>query len=388
MRSMALAGSLALILPFWAISSWGQTELPKNGERAELQRSAQSLIEQAYREGERGQNQEAEGHYTQALELYRRLFPKDEYPRGDPSIAMCLYDLGNAVIDQGKFAQAESNYRLSLEMWRQLHPEKEEPNGHPEIGITLHNLGVALMRQGKLDQAADCHRQALAMRRRLYPKDRFPLGHIQIAKSLIELGQTHNLLGNTVIANGCRQRAVDMLSRLKSGKSAPVGDRSAPKISLGGEDFFLTSSFQVPAAFAAADEYLPVGQDFESYSQLITVTIYRQPLDLPEFASYLGTPSAKLDPALQSRVTVRPDGTGAFVDYVFSARDPEPHLEYNMFRLIKLKDSLISYQYVRRLYNTSAEQEREFRKRMDGDRSKWQKALDAADFPVPKGRPD
>jgi tetratricopeptide (TPR) repeat protein len=195
MNRLAFAVSIICFLYGSAVSR-GQDNQPRDIERAELQRDAQRLIDQAYREADLGRFADAEAHYTQALDLFRRLFPMHEHPRGHPSIASCAFDLGNVLLKQGKFAQAEKYYRSALDMWKQLYPEREAPNGHPEIASTLNNLGVALMRQGKLDGAADCHREALAMRRRLFPKDRFPLGHIQIAKSLIELGGVFDLQGS------------------------------------------------------------------------------------------------------------------------------------------------------------------------------------------------
>jgi tetratricopeptide (TPR) repeat protein len=306
----------------------GADQPQKWAELEELQRDAQKLIEQAYEEANLGRHREAEDHYSQALELFRRRFPKLEYPRGHPAVASCLFDLGNVVLRQGKFAQAQEHYRSALALWRLLYPESERPSGHLEIASTLNNLGVALMRQGKLEDAAECHRQALAMRRRLYPKDRFPLGHIQIAKSLLELGATLGLQGKDVVANGCRKQAMEMLSRLQSGKGPPKGERGARKITFNSEDYFISSSETVPGANAALDEYLLEGEDIDTYSKLISVAIFHRPMDLREFAASLGTELGKADSDLRTRVMVRPDGSEALVDYVFRAKDPEPLLEY------------------------------------------------------------
>jgi len=273
-------------------------------------------------------------------------------------------------------------------MWREIHPEKEDPSGHFEIANTLNNLGVTLMRQGKLDEAADCHRQALAMRRRLYPKDRFPLGHIQIAKSLIELGGAFELQGKKSVAFVCRQQAMEMATRLQTGKGPPKGKAGARKITFNDEDYFLALSATVPDSDATLDEYLPEGQDIDSYSRMINVTIYRQPLDLKEFAAALGADLGKIDPDFRARIVPRPGGTETLVDYVFRAKDPEALLEFNMFRLIRSGDSVTSCQFVRRIYHPTAEQERNFRGEVAAERSKWEKALNAATFPMPEARPD
>jgi tetratricopeptide (TPR) repeat protein len=59
---------------------------------------------------------------TKALELYRRAFPKDEFPQGHSEVAGSLNNLGFVLQAQREYAKAEPFFREALAMYEALYP--------------------------------------------------------------------------------------------------------------------------------------------------------------------------------------------------------------------------------------------------------------------------
>ena len=160
----------------------------------------------------------------QSLQIFERLYPKDDYPQGHPDLATCLNNLGVLLQAQGDYGEARGYSERALAMtrgplpqgpvsagpprpgqqpeqpgrpapgpgglrrgagvstsgrWRCARPSTPRsaiPQGHPDLAISLNNLGILLQAQGDYGEARGYLERALAMCQALYPKERYPAG--------------------------------------------------------------------------------------------------------------------------------------------------------------------------------------------------------------------
>jgi tetratricopeptide (TPR) repeat protein len=96
---------------------------------------------------------EAEQHYTSALEIRRQVFG----PR-HPETAEALHNLANLLLSRGNPEEAESHFREAIDILQQV------PGGRfPSITESWHGLAMIGIEKGEYTQAEDLLRQAIAL---------------------------------------------------------------------------------------------------------------------------------------------------------------------------------------------------------------------------------
>jgi CHAT domain-containing protein len=170
-----------------------------------------------------GEYARAEPLYREALAMYRALYPKERYPNGHAGLASSLNNLGSLHQTAGEYGRAEPLLREALAMRRALYPRARFPNGHPHLAASLNNVGLLHQEAGEYARAEALHREALAMRRALYPRARFPNGHPDLAQSLNNLGLLHQAAGEYARAEPLYREALAMCRALYSRERFPEG---------------------------------------------------------------------------------------------------------------------------------------------------------------------
>jgi CHAT domain-containing protein/Tfp pilus assembly protein PilF len=192
-------------------------------EPTQLGKRVVDLNERARALGGQGHYPEATKLLQEALDLQRKLYPKERYPQGHPNLAASLDNLGGLLEQQREYGQALDYRRQALRMYQQLYPKERYPQGHPDLAITLNNLGLLLEERGEYGPARDYLQQALQMYQQLYPKDRYPQGRPELATSLNHLGhllEAQREYGQAL--DYCRQ-ALHMLQQLYPKDRYPQG---------------------------------------------------------------------------------------------------------------------------------------------------------------------
>src|SRR5262249_39051742 len=152
---------------FGGLISENRAEAPKEltkEERDQLKSRALKLQQQAFRFYQQGKFVEATKTQKQVLDIQHRLYSKDEFPRGHPSVAAGLDNVGFLLEAQGEYGQALDYYRKALKIFERLYPKSEYPKGHPDVAHSLNNVGNLLRLQGEYDRAWDYLEGALAIR--------------------------------------------------------------------------------------------------------------------------------------------------------------------------------------------------------------------------------
>jgi CHAT domain-containing protein/Tfp pilus assembly protein PilF len=192
-------------------------------ERKELEQQANKATQQSIKRYQEGNYQDATQLAEEALKIWRRLYPKEEYPDGHGDLALNLTILGKMLVAQGKNAKAEPFFRDALEMYQKLYPKGRYPDGHPHLAGTLNNLGFFLLEQGEYTKAEPFFRDALEMCQKLYPKGRYPDGHPDLARSLNNLGFFLLEQGEYTKAEPFFRDALEMYQKLYTKRLYPDG---------------------------------------------------------------------------------------------------------------------------------------------------------------------
>jgi CHAT domain-containing protein/tetratricopeptide (TPR) repeat protein len=182
-------------------------------QRHDLESQAMALNRQGLAAQRRGEYTKGLAVVEQAVALWRKLYTRQDYPRGHPELATGVSNMGFLYKSQWKYNLALDHYREALAMRRQLYPEGDFPIGHEDLAESLHNLSLLYQSQGDYDQAMDSMQQAFAMRRLLYPEQDYPQGHAKLAVSLNSLGGLHLLRGEYTRAAAYLQQALEMRRR-------------------------------------------------------------------------------------------------------------------------------------------------------------------------------
>jgi CHAT domain-containing protein/tetratricopeptide (TPR) repeat protein len=204
MRGLVLAAGLALAaVPAGADPPKKLTDEERKALRATWRETTVAGL-QAHRAGKADDAAKA---FEAALDLARRLYPKDEYPDGHPDLATSLNNLAGVRRDRGRPADAEALYRDALAMTRRL-----VDGDHSAVAVGLNNLGFLYFVQGKLADAEPLLADALAMRRRLHKGD-----HPDTALALSNLGLLRQAQGRLADAEPLLADALGMRRRLFPG---------------------------------------------------------------------------------------------------------------------------------------------------------------------------
>lgn len=101
----------------------------------------------------RARYKEAEPLFTQALELFKKLFGSEH-----PNIAQSMNNLALIYYAQGRYDEAEPLYKRALELRKKLLSLE-----HPDVALTMNNLSALYYAQGRYEEAEPLFKQALAM---------------------------------------------------------------------------------------------------------------------------------------------------------------------------------------------------------------------------------
>jgi tetratricopeptide (TPR) repeat protein len=143
------------------------------------------------------QPDEALKYYSQALEWYENVQPKDP-----AVIARCLVGLGNAHWACGDLDQALDCAERALV----LREQEVKPRNDFDIAGCLGNMGNILHDQGNMERALECSKRAVELFSKCEKDDP------RLAAALNNLGAMYQVCGDYSEARKCFERALESLS--------------------------------------------------------------------------------------------------------------------------------------------------------------------------------
>jgi tetratricopeptide (TPR) repeat protein len=142
------------------------------------------------------QPDEAMKYYSQALQWYENVKPKDP-----AIIARCLVGLGNAHWACGNLDEALDCAERALV----LREQEVKPRNDFDIAGCLGNMGNILHDQGNMERALECSKRAVDLFSKCEKDDP------RLAASLNNLGAIYQVCGNYSKARECFERAFESL---------------------------------------------------------------------------------------------------------------------------------------------------------------------------------
>jgi CHAT domain-containing protein/tetratricopeptide (TPR) repeat protein len=223
--TVAVAVLLALAAGVWPAAGQAQKEPAREptAEEQRLAKQAKELSEEGARLYGAGKSFEATEVVRRALDIYRRLYPKERFPQGHPYLATSIDNLAILYQSAGQYARAEPLYKEALAMRRTLYPNERYPHGHADLALSLNNLAFLYQSAGEYGRAEPLLEEALAMRRALFPKERFPNGHLDLAGSINNLAELYRSTGTYAKAEPLYQEALAMCRALYPKERFPDG---------------------------------------------------------------------------------------------------------------------------------------------------------------------
>lgn len=173
-------------------------------ERRALEAKWKSLKAAGFEAFDAGRYHEAQKAFASALDLARRLYPKDEFANGHNNLARSLRNLAFVYKVQAKYVDAESLYRQALDMTRRLFK-----GDHADVASRLRDLAGVYISQDKYAQAEPLARDALSMNKRLFKGD-----HEALADSMSDVASVLRAQSKSAEAERLYRDALDMRRRL------------------------------------------------------------------------------------------------------------------------------------------------------------------------------
>jgi CHAT domain-containing protein len=203
---------LALGINAGPVGGQAQKEPPREptAEDQRLARQAEELNHEGERLYGEGKYIEATEVFRRALDIHRRVYPKERFPHGHPDLALSINNLAVLYSSAGEYARAEPLYLEALDMRRALYPKERFPNGHPALALSINTLAFLYWSTGEYSRAEPLFKEALAMRRALFPRERFPHGHADLATSINNLAEFYRSAGEYAPAEPLCQEALAM----------------------------------------------------------------------------------------------------------------------------------------------------------------------------------
>ncbi len=157
LRPVLLAAAALTLFLAGLVSSTASAAQPAQRltleQRKDLKQRAIELNNAGFQLYQEGEIARALEKMKEALQLCERLYPKSEYPGGDPHLAASPNNLGSMLQDQGSYVEARGFYDRGLAMCQALYPKERYPDGHPDLANSLNNLGDLLEDQGAFAEA-------------------------------------------------------------------------------------------------------------------------------------------------------------------------------------------------------------------------------------------
>jgi CHAT domain-containing protein len=176
-------------------------------ERKKLEAELAKLMLAAGGQFQEGKYLDLQKTSEAALDMARRLYPKEDYPDGHRELANTLNTLGVSFHFQGKWAEAESVNREALTMTRRLYK-----GDNADLADCLNNQASLLKAQGKLAEAEPLFREALTMKQQVFKGD-----HPSVSLSSNNLGRLLQAQGKLAEAELLFRETLAMDKRLFKG---------------------------------------------------------------------------------------------------------------------------------------------------------------------------
>lgn len=167
-----------------------------------------------------------------------------------------------------------------------------------------------------------------------------------------------------------------------SGGENAGGKKQEHSVVFNGQTFYL--QYSVGNQPGWLNEYLPAGQNFDSYTEMVALRSYESIKESPKtIAQIIARNYAKTHPGVQYLLAANEQTGDGIVSYVMIEGNI---LEFNLFRTTEKEGIPLSIQYVRRRYlsqNTQNHREEmsAFGKELAQHRNEWIGKLD--EMPVP-----
>ncbi len=109
----------------------------------------------------RGELEQAEARFRQALEIQEPLARELNTPEARGNLAETYYNLGDMASIRGELEQAEARFRQALDILKPLSRDLSAPGAHDNLATTYHRLGDIARIRGDLEQAEAFYRRTL-----------------------------------------------------------------------------------------------------------------------------------------------------------------------------------------------------------------------------------
>jgi tetratricopeptide (TPR) repeat protein len=207
-----------------------------------------------------GKRKEAAEKVAEALEIRRKLYPKERFKDGHPELAEGLNNMGVMLDSLGESGTALPYYEQALAMRQRLYPKERFKDGHPDLAQSLNNMGYVFQSLGESGKALTYSEQVLTMHQQLYPKEHFKDGHPDLANSLFNLGTLLDSLGENRKALPYFEQALAMYYQLGTSRLGRVPrPRLLPTVSTNHTPVTATSRLRrAPRLCRAMVSYGPV----------------------------------------------------------------------------------------------------------------------------------
>ena len=168
----------------------------------------------------------------QRLEINRRLYPAETYPKGHEEIVVTLLDLAQAARATLKYDQAAEYAQLALQMAQRLFPPSQYPSGHEIVARCLAQLGNLASRQGDLAKAIQYHQEAAGILERRWQQEPSSELHHLLALELTSLASDLTSHGQFQRASSCFQKVATLWDRFFQGHELLQADGNELRVYL------------------------------------------------------------------------------------------------------------------------------------------------------------
>lgn len=145
---------------------------------------------------ERANHVQAYEFYTNAVSIYRKLFPAERFPIGHPELAIALHNLAITQEALGETTQAIQCAEEAVTMLERLGRVDGEDLCIPETALAWETSARLERVTGDLHKVELASRRALEIRQRVFSRTMSSAGEIEIARSLMSLASLAQSKGN------------------------------------------------------------------------------------------------------------------------------------------------------------------------------------------------